>query len=80
MMVTLILVEKRLIRFLKSSSTKDSELKHLWDTKEIADDLRRQIGQLYAAEKLEKYLALTGSDLVRINGDKIINLKVKSDS
>lgn len=31
-------------------------------------------------QKNWEYLDLTGSDLVRINGDKITNLKVKSDS
>ena len=42
--------------FFEKFFNKNSELKHLWDTKEIADDLRRQIGRLYAAEKLESTL------------------------
>lgn len=42
--------------FFEKFFNKNSELKHLWDTKEIADDWRRQIGRLYAAEKLESTL------------------------
>ncbi|EHJ51693.1 nuclear transport factor 2 family protein [Streptococcus macacae] len=66
--------------FFEKFFNKNSESKHLWDIEEMADGLQRANWAVVCRRKTGAYLALTGSDLARIKGDKIIYLKVRSDS
>lgn len=72
--------KEELKHFFKTFFSQNSASKHLWDIEETESGLLRANWAVACRRKTGQYLALIGHDLAKIEGEKIVYLKVRSDS